>query len=264
MLGSPLRDGSRGGCGARPALLPRLLLFLLLLRAPVRPSRSAHGKRPPPRAAARPPAREGPPARPRRRTPGAQGGGLGPRRVGRSARAGHGPAARVTGPPSCRAWRREGSRRDEARWTAERRPPRSRPPGLRLGSPLHGSAGPPERRALLGRASLSGGDSPSVLCTLSAGVWRRPDLLTTQTHSTLQARAEPIAMASRGPAFARRALLCGLTAFFLVKGMSPLCHTSPVIVYTRRALSRSESESDRFSSELCRFHLINRKRVLAL
>lgn len=105
VLGSPLRDGSRGGCGARPALLPRLLLFLLLLRAPVRPSRSAHGKRPPPRAAARPPAREGPPARPRRRTPGAQGGGLGPRRVGRSARAGHGPAARVTGPPSCRAWR---------------------------------------------------------------------------------------------------------------------------------------------------------------
>lgn len=38
----PLRDGSRRGRGAQPALLPRLLLFLLLLRAPVRPSRSAH------------------------------------------------------------------------------------------------------------------------------------------------------------------------------------------------------------------------------
>lgn len=61
---------------------------------------------------ARPPAREGPPARPRRRTPGAQGGGLGPRRGGWSAWAGQGPAARGAVPPSCRAWRGEGSRRD--------------------------------------------------------------------------------------------------------------------------------------------------------
>lgn len=197
VLGSPLRDGSRGGCGARPALLPRLLLFLLLLRAPVRPSRSAHGKRPPPRAAARSPAR---PRRPSRAAAPPHSGGAGwgsraaARRLERPGRARAGCAC--DWPAILPGLAREGSRRDEARWTAERRPPRSRPPGLRLGSPPHGSAGPPERRALLGRASLSGGDSPSVLCTLSAGVWRRPDLLTTQTHSSLQARAEPIAMAS--------------------------------------------------------------------
>lgn len=86
VLGSPLRDGSRGGCGARPALLPRLLLFLLLLRAPVRPSRSAHGKRPPPRAAARPPAK----ALPRGRAAALRG-----RRVGVS---GRGASAGAPGP----------------------------------------------------------------------------------------------------------------------------------------------------------------------
>lgn len=146
---------------------------------------------------ARPPAR---PRRPSRAAAPPHSGGAGwgsraaARRLERPGRARAGCAC--DWPAILPGLAREGSRRDEARWTTARRPPRSRPPGLRLGSPPHGSPGRPERRALLGRASLSGGDSPSVLCTRSAGVWRRPDLLTTQTHSTLQARAEPIAMAS--------------------------------------------------------------------
>lgn len=151
--GSPLRDGSRGGCGAQPALLPRLLLFLLLLRAPLRPSRSAHGKRPPPRAAARPPAK----ALPRGRAAALRGrrvGDLGPRRVGGSARAGQGQAVREVGPPSCRAWlgRDPGATR---RGRLAVRRPKYRPPGFRLASLQRR----PARRFLLSRALLSGDDS---------------------------------------------------------------------------------------------------------
>lgn len=144
--------------------------------------------------------------------------------------------------------------------------PLSRPPGLRLGSPPHRSAGPPERRALPGRASFSGGDSPLVLCTLSAGVWRRPDLLTKQPTVLFKQEPNPNGVrcnSHRGPAFARRPFLCRLTAFFLVKGMSPLCHTSPVIVYTRRALSRSESSRTDFPASFAGFPLINHKPVIA-
>lgn len=190
-LGSPLRDGSRRGCGAQPALLPRLLLFLLLLRAPVRPSRSAHGKRPPPRAAARSPAR---PRRPSRAAapPHSGGAGWGSRAAARPrehpARAGQGPAARGAGPPSCRAWRGRdpGATRRGGRLSGG---PQCRPPGLRLGSPPHRSAGPrvaPSSGGLCSQETTPLG--PLYLVRGCVAETRAPH---NATHSSLHARAEP-------------------------------------------------------------------------
>lgn len=140
----------------------------------------------PARPPARLPAREGPPARPRRRTPGAQGGGLGPRRVGESTRAGQGPAARGPGPPSCRAWRGRapGATRRGGRLRGQARRPTvqaAQPSSRLVVSPrlaarqARPSRSPPPGCALPGTTS-------SVLCTLSAGVWRRPELPTQPTR----------------------------------------------------------------------------------